>query len=282
MNYTVPISSVIFMGIASLFGIAIPLVLFLVLRKKYKADIMPFFIGCAVFLVFAVLLEGGANLLIFTSSLGAKIKSNLWLYAAVAGLMAGIFEETGRFVAFNTVLRKKLGNDRNALMYGAGHGGFEVIYILYIGMVSNIVIALMLNAGYYDTLSAGITDQASLAALDAQLKALSATPPTTFLVGVVERIAAVAAHLSFSVLVFFAVKKVGKFWLFPLAIVLHALLDFVAVVLAGYKLNVWLIEGALYICAGVLVIIAIVVWSRNAEKPKSAQEMPQPAEALPS
>ena len=275
MDYTVPIASVLCMGIASLFGIAIPLVLFLVLRKKYKADIMPFFIGVFVFALFALVLEGGINLLIFTSPLGTTIKSNLWLYAAVAGLMAGIFEETGRFVAFKTVLRKKLGNDRNALMYGAGHGGFEVIYILYIGMVSNIVISLMLNAGYYDTLSAGITDEATLAALNASLETLSTTAPAMFMVGVVERIAAVAAHLSFSVLVWFAVKKAKekKFWLYPLAVLLHAALNFVAVVLAGYKLNVWLIEGALCICAGILVIIAITVWGRNAEKHEPVPEI---------
>ncbi|HOP11555.1 MAG TPA: YhfC family glutamic-type intramembrane protease [Oscillospiraceae bacterium] len=280
MDYTVPILSVISMGIASLFGIAIPLVLFLVLRKKYKADIMPFFIGCAVFIVFALLLEGGINLLIFSSSLGPAIKSNLWIYAAVAGLMAGIFEETGRFVAFNTVLHKKMGNDRNALMYGAGHGGVEVIYILYIGMVSNIVISLMLNAGYYDSLSAGITDEATLAALKSSLETLATTPPATFFVGVVERIAAVAAHLSFSVLVWFAVKRAKKFWLFPLAIVIHALLNFAAVLLASSGLNVWLVEGAIYMFTGLFVILAIIVWNKNAKKDEPAET--QPAEALPS
>ncbi|HNX14003.1 MAG TPA: YhfC family glutamic-type intramembrane protease [Oscillospiraceae bacterium] len=268
MDYTVPVSSVICMGIVSLFGLAIPLVMFLALRKKHKADVMPFFIGCAVFIVFALLLEGGANLLIFNSSLGAKIKSNLWIYAAVAGLMAGIFEETGRFVAYKTVLRKKMGNDRNALMYGAGHGGFEVFYLLYIGMVSNVVISLMLNSGYYNTLSAGITDQATLSTLNSSLQSLATTPPSMFFVGVVERFAAVAAHLSFSVLVFFAVKKAKekKFWFYPLAVILHATLDFIAMVLMRYKLNVWLVEGALYVFTGLLVILAIVVWSRNAAK----------------
>ena len=45
MNYTVPMLSIVFMGISALSGIAIPVVLFVVLRKKYKADILPFFIG---------------------------------------------------------------------------------------------------------------------------------------------------------------------------------------------------------------------------------------------
>ena len=53
--------------------------------------------------------------------------------------MAGIFEETGRFLAFKTVLRKKQGKDINALMYGAGHGGFEAAALLGITMINNII-----------------------------------------------------------------------------------------------------------------------------------------------
>ena len=65
MNYTVPALSIVFMAVSALIGIAIPIVLFLVFRKKYKADILPFFIGCAVFIVFALLFESFVHKLIF-------------------------------------------------------------------------------------------------------------------------------------------------------------------------------------------------------------------------
>jgi uncharacterized membrane protein YhfC len=32
-------------------------------------------------------------------------------------------------------------------MYGAGHGGFEAIYILGVSMISNIVMSVTLNSG---------------------------------------------------------------------------------------------------------------------------------------
>jgi uncharacterized membrane protein YhfC len=45
MEYSVPALSIVFMTIVALTGIAIPIILFLIFRKKYKADIAPFFVG---------------------------------------------------------------------------------------------------------------------------------------------------------------------------------------------------------------------------------------------
>jgi uncharacterized membrane protein YhfC len=264
MQYTVPGLSIAFMAVAALAGVAIPVVLFLVFRKKFKADILPFFIGCAVFAVFALILEGLVHMLVLKSNIGLKIQGNVWLYATYGGLMAGIFEETGRFTAFKTILRKKRGKDVNGLMYGAGHGGFEAFYILVASMVSYIVMALMLNAGMADKLTAGITDQTTLQTLNATFASLSTTAPGTYLVGVVERLAAVALHISLSVLVWFAAKDKGRFWLFPAAVLIHALVDFIAVILARNGLNVWVIEGLVYVMSAVCVVIAVRVWKKCA------------------
>jgi len=262
MNYVVPTLSIVCMAIVALAGIVIPVVLFLVFRKKYQADILPFFIGCVVFVVFALLIEGSINRLILTSSLGKTIQSNIWLYGIFGGLMAGIFEETGRFTAFKTVLKKKLGNDRNSLMYGAGHGGFEAFYILVFSMVSYIYMAVMLNAGMADKMTAGVTDTATLQTLNATFAALAGTPSAAFLMRIVERIAAVVIQISLSVLVWFAVKDGGRFWLFPLAILLHALVDAFAVILASHVSNTWMILGMVYVLAACYVVIAITVWKK--------------------
>jgi len=265
MEYTVPLLSIICMAIIALVGIAIPVVLFLIFRKNYKADVLPFFIGCAVFIVFALLVEGSINMLIFTSSIGKTIQSNIWVYGIFGGLMAGLFEETGRYTAFRTVLKKKHGNDRNALMYGAGHGGFEAFYILFVSMASYIVMAVKLNAGMQDTLTAGVTDAAALQTLNATFAALASTPPATFLMSIVERIAAVAIQISLSVLVWFAAKNGGKlFWFFPLAVVLHALVDAIAVILSRYISNVWIVLGVVYIFAAICVLLAIAVLKKHA------------------
>ena len=264
MNYSVPTLSIVCMAIATLAGIVIPVALFLVLRKKYHGDILPFFTGCAVFLVFALLIEGTINRFILTSSTGMAIQSNIWLYGIFGGLMAGIFEETGRFTAFKVILKKRRGNNRNALMYGAGHGGFEAIYLLVAGIVPYIVMSVKLNAGMYGTLTAGITDPAILQSLNATFAALATTPSVVFLIGIIERIGAVALQISLSVLVWFAVKAGGRFWFFPLAILLHAVVDIAAVIMASYITNLWIVEAALYVLSGCCVVIAIAVWKKYA------------------
>lgn len=265
MSYTVPVLSIVCMAIAALAGIAIPALMFLVFRKKYKADIMPFFIGCAVFIVFALLIEGLIHRFVLASDVGKAIQSNIWIYGIYGGLMAGLFEETGRYTAFKTVLKKKRGNDGNALMYGAGHGGFEAFFILVFSMVSNISMAVMLNAGMIDKLTAGISDEAALQALYATFSALSTTPSPTFLLSIAERIAAMGLHISLSVLVWFAAKKGGKcFFFYPLALLLHAFINAVAVIMSGYVSNYWIIEAAVYVLSACYIVTAVAVWKKYA------------------
>ena len=180
--------------------------------------------------------------------------------------MAGLFEETGRFVAFKTVLRKKRGNDHNALMYGAGHGGIEAVILLSASMVANIIFSLQFNAG----------QSSALGGLDAAQQLIN-TPSWMMLVGAVERMSAVAIHVSLSVLVWFAAKNGKRFWLFPLAILLHLLVDAVAVILSRSGVNVWIIEGAVYLMAIAFALLAVVVWKKN----YTAQAEASPAEAEP-
>jgi uncharacterized membrane protein YhfC len=264
------------MVFAALAGIAIPVVLLLVFRKKFKASMLAFFTGCAVFVVFALIIEAFLHRLILPSAIGVKIQSSIWLYALYGGMMAGLFEETGRFAAYKTILRKKHGNDGNALMYGAGHGGFEAFYMLVFSMVSYIVMAVMLNTGMTDTLTTG-ADQNTLKSLETTFALLSQTPSASFLVGVVERISAVALHISLSVLVWFAAKDKGRFMLYPLAIALHAFADMVIVVLASTGLNVWIIEGTLYIIVACCVVLSRVIWRKAVSRQITRNAITEPA-----
>lgn len=66
--------------------------------------------------------------------------------------MAGLFEETGRFLAMRYVLKKEHGNAHNALMYGAGHGGLEMFVILSLGMINNLIYSVMIHLGQTQTL----------------------------------------------------------------------------------------------------------------------------------
>ncbi len=268
MQTTIPILTIAFMAVSALIGLAIPAVLYIIFRRK-GASHLPFWIGCAIFVLFALVLEQLMYAGIAKLPLWLTIKSSIWTYGIAGGFFAGLFEETGRFVAFKTVLRKKRGNDVNGLMYGAGHGGIEVVILLSFSMITNVIFSLQINAG-----------------VDSQLGSLSAaqslinTPSWMFLVGSLERFSAVALHVSLSVLVWFAAKGGKRFWLYPLAILLHLLINAVAVILSGYAVNVWIVEAAVYVVAAVSIVLAVLTWKKNhkAETAAPVGEAPAVAE----
>jgi len=270
MNYTVPTLSIVCMAVNVLMGVLIPAALFLVFRKKYRADVLPFFIGCAVFIVFAWLFEGFVHKLIFATDTGKAILNNIWLYGIYGGLMAGLFEETGRYTAYKTVLKRKYGNDGNALMYGAGHGGFEAFRILIFSFVPYILMSFKLNAGMGDTLTSGVTGPVALQTLQATFAMLANTPSALFLMSAVERISAVVIQISLSVLVWFAAKDGGKrFWLYPLSLILHAFVNAAAVIVSRHTSNAWIALCVVYIITGCLAVLAVAVWKKCASAPQS-------------
>ena len=142
-----------------------------------------------------------------------------------------------------------------ALSYGIGHGGCEAFLILGVTYISNIVISLMMQRGVQ--MSAEIT---------AGIQSLAALPVTLFLLAGFERIVAMTLHTALSVLVFAAVRD-GRHGLFPLAILLHALADFFAVVVirqAG-TLASEAVAAAFALLAGLLAVRVYRNLRQNAE-----------------
>ena len=251
------------MAAAALACVVIPLILLFYYRKK-GAQVSPFFVGCGVFVLFALILESLMhNLVLKVLPVGEKIMNSTLLYALYGGLAAGVFEETGRFLAFRTVLKSKLDNDRNAIMYGAGHGGVEAVLLLSATYVSYIAMGIMMNMGMVDKLTAGLTGDMAQQ-MQTVLSSVAAITPLTCLLAIVERCAAITTHIALSVLVWFAAKKPGKGWLYPLAILFHAVLDGVLVLLAA-RLPVVAVEGCLVVMVVLLALLARTVWKRNAE-----------------
>lgn len=210
------------------------------MTKKEKG--FAIFIGCATFAIFALVLEGACNSLILGGGRAQALMQKPILFGLFGGLMAGLFEETGRFVAFKTFLKKTRNDNSTALYYGAGHAGFEVFYII----VSTIITIVMA-----DKLSAQAQAQ------------VQAQNPLMYLLMPVERIPAIAVHISFSVLVWFAVKNKGQFYLYPAAILIHALFDAIAGSLSLMKVNIAIIEISFYILAIPVLCLAIFIWKRN-------------------
>jgi uncharacterized membrane protein YhfC len=265
MTAAVPAISIVAMGIAGALGIAIPLVLLFYFLKK-GADIPPFFVGCLTFFIFALVLEQIVHSVVLSTQAGKTIQANIWLMGLYGGLMAGFFEESGRLLAFKFPLRKFREKNINALMYGAGHGGFEALMIFSVTMVSNIVISVMINTGSISLITDSLpADQVDL--FMAQIQSLTTSVPGLFFLGLLERAIAISFHICNSVLVWFAVKN-NKKPLYFIAILLHAVMDFVAVALgrSGKPGSEYYTEVALLV-----IVVATAFFVRHVWKKESVE-----------
>lgn len=248
-----------------LVSLSIPVLLYLALRRRFGCHRRPFFFGAATFLLFAMVLEQLVHLVVLRSSVGVVIQQNVWLFALYGGAMAGLFEESGRLIVFSTLLKRRMDKDHDALMFGAGHGGMEVILVFTATMVMNLYYALMIRSGRAEALLASMGEQQG-AMVGAIFTSLSTTAAPIYLLGLLERFAAVVLHLSFSTLVWVAVKEKDRRSLFWLAVLLHFAVDAVAVLMSRSGISLLLLEAVVIILAAICAFIAWRVWrSRSIE-----------------
>ena len=227
-------------------------ILFILWKKRTNAKLLPVITGAAVFILFALMLKviPAYPLLIADNAVSRTINGNLWLYALTAGLLAGIFEETGRFLAYRTVLKKHTAR-RTALDYGIGHGGIELLYVGFV-TASITVLGILVNSGKLPELLRDVPES-MLPAAQQKLEAYAAADVGTLFLGLLERCSALLMQVSFSVIVFRAARENNKLWYYPAAILLHAAVDFSAVLMSS---QIVLTEVLILLYAAVLSGIA--------------------------
>lgn len=227
---TVSTSSLLFMLLTAVLGIALPLITAIIWCKKKHEPFTTVLIGAATFLLFAIVIEKPLQALVISldSPVSQFVNARPVLWGIIVGLFPGVFEETGRFVAFKTVLRKRKQRE-TGLSHGIGHGGFEALFILGITYIEYFVFAIMLNQGSFvelmiepvkDTLTPEVVKQ--ITGIVGQITTFSAA---TMGVALVDRLIAVLYHIGASIMVFYAVKDKKKWWLYPLSILIHTVID---------------------------------------------------------
>lgn len=209
-------ATIIVLIAVALMTLLLPLGVMFFLRRR-GGTWTAFLTGAGTFVLFAMILEPILHDLVLRSPAGVAIQGNILLYGLYGGLAAGLFEEMGRLLAFRFVLKNHPGRI-TALSYGIGHGGVEALLLVGLTMVSNLILGLSHAAG------TPLPEEAAAAA-----EAILSTPASLFLWSGLERLSAMALHMSLSVLVFASVRT-GKCWLFPAAIGVHAAVNFAAVV----------------------------------------------------
>lgn len=256
----VPAASIAAMIITAIIAIGLPIGLMIANRIKNHAAISSFFIGCGVFVVAALILEQIVHLIVFQIT-GDFLTGNSWLYGLYGGLAAAVFEETGRLLAMKVFLKKQL-EEKNALMYGIGHGGAEAILIVGLSYISNIVTAFMINTGALEK-SLGMLDETMTGTVVESVSALWTLPASQFYLAGLERVFAIGLQISFSLLMYYAVKD-GKRSLLAAVYGLHFAVDFVTVVAANYVDVIW-VEVLLAI-----MTIGIVIFTNSYRKKQQA------------
>lgn len=228
------------------------------------------FVGAVAFVAFALILEQVLHYFMLPI-----VQQSTVAYVIYGILAAGIFEETGRFVAYK-IFCKKESDPRASIMYGLGHGGIEAIILVGLTMLSYAITAVTINAmGMESVMSTVPAEQVDL--VMAQTKALSEFTMSNALISVVERLIAIALHVSLSVVVFASIKLKGKLWLFPAAIALHAIFDIPAALYQRSVItNMALIELLLFVEAVIIAFVAVKIYKQL--KFELSAEVPEPQE----
>ena len=247
-----PISTIIILIAIILMTLLVPLGVMLALRRR-GGSWTAFLTGAGTFVLFVMVLEPVLHNLVLRSPVGAAIQQNILLYALYGGLAAGLFEETGRLLAFRFVLKTRTAR-LTALSYGIGHGGIEAFLVMGLSMIANLSLGLAYTSG------------APLPAEAAET--ILSTPAGMFLWGGLERLSAMALHMALSVLVFASVRT-GRRLLFPAAIAVHAGVNFAAVV-ANAHLPIAATEAVVLLLTALACLWAARIYKNLRENAKTS------------
>lgn len=115
-------------------------------RKQYKINFAVLGLGAVAFFASSQVLEKIVHLLVLHPQKDGTVPlmtENPLLYVIYGVSMAALFEETARLIFFKWLEKKRTLEDSDALAYGLGHGGLELIYI---GIASLLNLFILFSA----------------------------------------------------------------------------------------------------------------------------------------
>lgn len=250
--------------------IAIPAGCFLSWRGKHKQQtkISYLIAGAIGFILSARVLELGVHYvcILADNPVSRFINGNTWAFVLYGTMMAGVFEECGRHIVFKYILKKNRTRE-NAVLYGIGHGGIEILAVLLPTMILYLVIAILFSQGNVEEAmnQLKITEETAAAALPS-VRAAAAFDYGMMAMNVIERLFAMALHIGLTVIVYYGVISEKKGFL-PLAILLHMLMDTFPALYQRGVVPLWTVEvwGAFW--AAVTGFIAARLYQKMKERP---------------
>ncbi len=259
--------SPLFTGLfAGLFEILFPIFLAIWLTRKFQVRWKVIWVGALAFVLSQVLHIPLLSLLTNLFKTGALPNPPVaWaglFNAILLGLLAGLFEETARVLAYR-FLGPKVQNWKSGIVLGVGHGGIESI--LLAGVTVLVTYVTLLIAHYFP--GAFPSTQMQI-----ELNAALGIPWHIPLAGAVERLSAITAQISLSVVVLQAFVRRNWLW-YVLEVLLHTVLDAVAVLMMQAKFGVWTMEAIILGMAliGLGIVFALKPRQEQVEEPQSPE-----------
>ena len=208
-------------------------------RKQYKINFAVLGLGAVAFFASSQVLEKIVHLLVLHPQKDGTVPlmtGNPLLYVIYGICMAALFEETARLIFFKWLEKKRTLEDSDALAYGLGHGGLE---LLYLGMGSLISLLIL-----FSLLESSNPDLANLLPQNTLESVQSLSGWQVYLLGV-ERVLALVMQIGLSFWVYQAIRQ--KKWIYLVAAYgLHALFDLApSLSQVGWLSNPLLVEGLL-------------------------------------
>ena len=267
-NIVIGKSSIPALVITIILMVILPVSFFLYWRRKHKqqTNLTYLMAGVIGFIVSARILELGVHYfcILADNPVSRFILGNTAAFVLYGTIMAGIFEECGRHIVLKYIMKKNRTRE-NAVLYGIGHGGIEVLAVLLPGMITFFVIAVLFSGEDVETAlrTLNITEETAAAALPS-VQAAAAFDYGMMAANVIERVFAMLLHISLTVVVFYGILCAKKGYL-PLAILLHMLMDTFPALYQRGMVPLWSVEVWAAMCTILIGCISVKLYRKMDE-----------------
>lgn len=264
-NIVIGKSSIPALAVTVLLMIAIPVIFFLYWHGKHKKQTKIGYLiaGAVGFLVSARVLELGVHYICILADnpVSRFINGSTLAFVLYGTVMAGVFEECGRHIILKYIMKKNRTRE-NAVLYGIGHGGIEILAVILPSMILYLVIAVLFSQGNVEEAlnQLKITEETAAAALPS-VQAAAVFDYALMTMNVMERLFALLLHIGLTVIVFYGVISAKKVFL-PLAILLHMAMDTFPALYQRGAVPLWSVEIWAALWTAVVVFIAVGLYGR--------------------
>ncbi len=157
---------------------------------------------------------------------------------------------------------KKKRTPENAVLYGIGHGGIEILQVLLPAMILYLVIAVLFSVGNTENAISilNITEETASAALPT-VQSAATFDYGMMAMSVIERLFAMLLHIGLTVVVFYGLETVKKRYLL-LAIVLHMMMDLFPALYQRSVVPLWSVELWAAVWTVVTVFVAVKLYRK--------------------